>query len=605
MTGAQVDVSGGPEAVRQYRITAEQFRELGRGYGGAGAVATLAEGQLTKRRQLLLGLAGLSAAAGAGRQTGFDDALALMAEASTADPAVAEDVLRHPHFDAWATHCLRAFRAETGPDVPSELNNLAAYAAAAAIRAGVAFEIDVPILGGDVALPTLGAAVGIGNGTAHIAATRSLVRISGSSHTVTVAGWLDSAGSMVAAEACGWIPQRAVTVEPGYAITIDDLDPYRDCYQWQPAPRLSREQLTELRKLLVGAWAIVRRDYPAYAVAIRGSLRSVVPLVSPYPHGAISAASRRAWGAVGVSVPGSAAELALLLIHETQHMRLGALLDLVDLHAVGGRRRYMAPWRLDPRPVGALLQGVYAHASVTEYWRVQRRIAHGARARTSEVEYVYWREQNARAVAALATSDELTGEGKRFVEHLTDSVTSCLTEPVPADIASGVTQMIFAQAVWWRLRNCEPDRSELTRLAAAWRAGERCPPVGSGGLREASPSGPVGAEGIVGLIRLGLVDGAARAREAVSATPADRAVLAGDFAAAAAGYRVVIEGDPCGEAGWVGLALAHHGLDPDGSVACALESRPDLVRAIYQRLRASRAESTPDAVAVWVADGIG
>ena len=41
--------------------------------------------------------------------------------------------------------------------------------------------------------------------------------------------------------------------------------------------------------------------------------------------------------------------LALLLMHEFQHVKLGAVLDLYDLFDPDDKRLYHAPWRKDPR----------------------------------------------------------------------------------------------------------------------------------------------------------------------------------------------------------------------------------------------------------------
>jgi uncharacterized protein len=62
------------------------------------------------------------------------------------------------------------------------------------------------------------------------------------------------------------------------------------------------------------------------------------------------------------------------LTHEIQHVKLGALLDLVTLTLPDDGRRYYAPWRDDPRPLGGLLHGVYAYLGVTEFWRRQRNL---------------------------------------------------------------------------------------------------------------------------------------------------------------------------------------------------------------------------------------
>ena len=55
------------------------------------------------------------------------------------------------------------------------------------------------------------------------------------------------------------------------------------------------------------------------------------------------------------------------LVHETQHLKLCALLDLVTLARPDDGRRYYAPWRPDPRPAGGLLQGAYAFLGVSGF----------------------------------------------------------------------------------------------------------------------------------------------------------------------------------------------------------------------------------------------
>src|SRR5581483_603165 len=60
---------------------------------------------------------------------------------------------------------------------------------------------------------------------------------------------------------------------------------------------------------------------------------------------------------------------AVTLAHELQHLKLGALLDIVTLALPDDGRRYYAPWRDDPRPLGGLLQGAYAYFGVSGFWR--------------------------------------------------------------------------------------------------------------------------------------------------------------------------------------------------------------------------------------------
>ena len=122
------------------------------------------------------------------------------------------------------------------------------------------------------------------------------------------------------------------------------------------------------------AWPLIGQDYPAYAGGLAAGLGVLLPLANDVPGRDISAAARPAFGAVGAALPADGAALALLLIHEFQHVKLGAVLDLYDLCDPEDRRLYYAPWRDDPRPLEPLLQGALrAPAGVTDFWRV-----HGA-----------------------------------------------------------------------------------------------------------------------------------------------------------------------------------------------------------------------------------
>ena len=75
------------------------------------------------------------------------------------------------------------------------------------------------------------------------------------------------------------------------------------------------------------------------------------------------------------------ATLAVLLVHEVQHLKLSAVLDVCDLFDRDDTRTLGVPWRDDPRPVEGVLHGVYAHLAVADVWRPPPRP--GRRAATS------------------------------------------------------------------------------------------------------------------------------------------------------------------------------------------------------------------------------
>ena len=108
------------------------------------------------------------------------------------------------------------------------------------------------------------------------------------------------------------------------------------------------------------------------------------------------------------ALPSSGTDLALLIIHEFQHVKLGALTDMFDLHDSTDQRVFFAPWREDPRPVGALLQGTYAHIGVTDYWRLRRHQVTGPDALAAAEQFARWRMMTAEAIETLANSGALT-----------------------------------------------------------------------------------------------------------------------------------------------------------------------------------------------------
>jgi HEXXH motif-containing protein len=548
----------------RYTLTAAQFGGLAAGYGDPGALAVLRAGQLAKRKLLLAGL--LDTVPGPLRAA-LDPALDLLVDVERTHPEVVDDILSLPHVDAWATLCL------SRPADTEHLVRVAALATAAAVRAGVDFDLEVPAFGGDLCVPGVGVAVGVGSGPARVTSSDGVVTIDGSDRSVTVG-------------VAGWAVLRTVELEPGYAVAIEDQDPYRHCYQWRPAPPLDRAAADRFAARLVDAWRLIVAYHPAHADAMRIGLRSVVPLADPGPGGNVSAASRQASGSVALALPGTPEELALLLIHEFQHAKLGALLDLVDLHHAEPKGRYHAPWRLDPRPVGQLLQGVYAHAGVTDYWRV-RRDRSGVGDRLATVEYAYWREQNRIAASTLADCGELTPEGERFVAGLRATLDSWQADPVPPDVDRGVAAMVLAQAVRWKLRNWRPGDDEAARFAAAVRDGRPVMDLAPHGILWPADDEaiPAGLPGLVGMIRASLVDGGVLA----GADPADRALIADDHATAVAGYLDRLGRDPADWDAWVGLAVA---AEPAGNLVSdlavvpvwVLRTRPDLVRYGLARL---------------------
>ncbi|MFI6156116.1 aKG-HExxH-type peptide beta-hydroxylase [Kitasatospora sp. NPDC051170] len=188
-------------------------------------------------------------------------------------------------------------------------------------------------------------------------------------------------------------------------------------YGRPPAGPLSAAELALWCEQLEEAWRILVRRHPWHARSVAACVGVIVPL-RPAPGGeAVSAAARRAYGAVAASLPAEPVLLALALVHEFLHVQLGALLDLVPLHRPNGAAVYHAPWRPDLRPVGALLQGTYAHLGVADFWAAEAAAGVSEPARAAR-EFALWRGHTSAAGRTLLESGELTAQGREFTEEL-------------------------------------------------------------------------------------------------------------------------------------------------------------------------------------------
>ncbi|MFI5906130.1 aKG-HExxH-type peptide beta-hydroxylase [Dactylosporangium sp. NPDC051541] len=434
--------------IQTYALSTEALDALGAGYGTVEVHHLLAASQKSRRMLLVRALYDTARDAGLRRVEGFDDALELFSRAQAAMPAAADEVLHDPFFGVWAGDAIR--------EPVGRLRMFGAYAAAAAVRAGVPFRIAVPAPGGRATLPGLGTISGLDGASAVLEGGPDGLR----------AGAVHVTAPLTVSQP-GWEPLRRLRS----GIAVDDADLHRDCFEWPPEARLDDAAAAEFGESLEAALHLLDEHHPEHAAGIRATLRSLVPVTAP-GGGNVSAASRRAYGAIALQARGTAAELALSLMHECRHMTLGAVLDLVDLYEPVGSARHFAPWRADPRTVSALLQGTYAHAGVTDFWRVERRRTGAAAA---EFEFAYWLAQTSAGARSLLTSGELTPRGERFVTRLAERLRRWEGEAVGSDVRAAASASVLAVSVQWRLDNARPDPGGVARLAAAWRGGADCP----------------------------------------------------------------------------------------------------------------------------------
>ncbi|MEY9945313.1 FxsB family cyclophane-forming radical SAM/SPASM peptide maturase [Kitasatospora sp. GAS1066B] len=398
------------------RLTDGQLDQLARGHGDAATLATLAAGQLDLTRRLL---AAVGPAAG--------EAWQLLTELDDQAPHAVDAVLAHPYVRAWAVRCLRT--EQDGPR--ADLGGLAEIAAAALIRAGYAAElpVPVPVRGGAVQLPTLGRVLvgGAGQAVVRAGADGFAVRAPGGAEQLI--GFDQPGGER-------WLPVRRLSLAGGWSVALEDTDPQRDSHQWPVEQRLTEEALAGWTGALREAWELTLRDLPGYAVGIAAGLTTITPL-RPGPAGQqVSAAARQAFGAVGIARPATAPILALLIAHEFQHVKLGAVLDFHDLYDPADQRRYHAPWRADPRPLEGLLQGTYAHLAVTDFWGTRVAAYDGVGGEAAEFargQLALWRGHTDRAIDTLLDSGSLTALGERFAAGMRATVAPWPAAPLEAE----------------------------------------------------------------------------------------------------------------------------------------------------------------------------
>ena len=343
--------------------------------------------------------------------------------------------------DAWPAEESQACDARK---LAADLDHLGAVAAAAAARARMSAAVTVPVINSAVHLPTLGRLV-LGDDSASPAAGRlETATVTVISNAVTIAAgdsrWTFALGPLLAGEPCGapvpgntrsgeWQPVRALDMS-GWRVALEDTDPFRDFHQGQVAPRLSDAEFGRWQSAFREAWQEIQGQHRAYAPALAAGLTTLVPLAPAQNGRDLSAASRRAFGAVAVALPADPLTLAGLLIHEFQHVKLGAVLDLCDLYDPADDSLFPAPWGEEKLQLGGLLQGAYAHLAVTDVWRARQRRAEGPAAEEAGRRFVELRGHTREAIDALLGSESLTPLGTSFVQEMRRSARPLPEEPV-------------------------------------------------------------------------------------------------------------------------------------------------------------------------------
>jgi uncharacterized protein len=428
--------------LQYHRVSEDTFHALAAGGGGSDAIRELAAAQYSKHVLLLRGVLDAAEAVGHGQAQLARSGYALLAGVQRRDPAAAGVVIRHPSVGAWALRTLRALRRDPAL-LAVELSGMCGIAAAAAIRAGIPAEIEVPAIGGVVVLPSLGAAVADG-GTA-------VVRISANDTEVMSAGQRVKLPADPHRDAPGWSALRRLRAG-SIEVFIDDIDPFRMPATTEVAPHLAPSEVDMWNSAFQQTWSLLQRHHPATAEEAAAAIMVIVPLVMP-PRGQVSSSSAENFGTVALSRPPDPRIFAVTLAHEVQHLKLCALLDIAPLTLPDDGRRFYAPWREDPRPISGLLQGAYAHLGVSGFWRGQRHLDDGPAGLRAHAEFARWRAAAAGVAGMLLSSGRLTHGGLAFVQGMARTLRQWQDEPVPGDAQALAHDDAEQHLARWRSAN--------------------------------------------------------------------------------------------------------------------------------------------------------
>lgn len=406
------------------------FDAIARGGGGADAVRQLAAIRSSRNRLLLRGLLDLPDPSGTVRRS-FD----VLAEVERHRPDVLCAVLDYPRVSRWLLDVVRA--ADRGRSAVVRPEWLAAAAAAALVRAEVSGSVELPEPArdrGTLRLPSVGT-IGVPAGPVTVSVVAGSVTVTSADGARPLHTLLAPVTEIVAEQAGirfrprldGWSGGRlgALTALDGATFTSD----------------VRRRWANRLRS----GWLLLAADHPTAAAEVAAIHTMVVPLPAT-GEGQASSTPGETFGCVAMTLPPDDRTAALTLLHEAQHAKLSALFDLRRF-TVDNEKLFYAPWRPDPRPPTALLQGIYAHLGVAGFWRVRRKLDDDP---DSEVEYAQWRSACHTAALDLLHSGVLSRTGSRFLNGILDVLASWETDRVPPDALARAGDRARRHRVAWQ-----------------------------------------------------------------------------------------------------------------------------------------------------------
>lgn len=603
-----------PDELPRHRLSAENLRALAHGDGGPGTLDQLRAAERSRRLLLLRALD--DALAAHDSPTPFETAPAweLLARAQRQAPADVDDLLMYPQTGMWLAVALRGLRGAAGRGQPPlwvVLGHLSALAAAAGVRAGLDFAITVPVRRGYAPLPMLGCAVLETSGedwtTARVRAAGGRVWVETPRETVA----LPDRG---ATDGPGWHALRRIGAGPAdrrLSLALEDMDPYRTYARpSEPAP-LSAAAASRWQEVLTRAWTVLERDEPRTADAMRHGLMSLTPVAAGERFRPHSVSAGDAFGGVMVSEPDDPVQLAATLVHEFQHIKLSGLLHLAPLCDAGEapdgeEELFYAPWRDDPRPLGGLLQGIFAFMGVTRFWRAHRHTAGPDTAPAAHFEFALWRTQLWSTLLLVHRHRRLTPLGLRFLEGLRKRCAAWLDDPVPPEPLALAEAAAADHRARWRAHHLRPAAHAVEEAVHGWLRGSDRPPRALAAEPLLVPDARARWLDSAAALTRHRLSGPPRAvsdaAHVSGALPGDTLLAVGEHTAARAAYVAQLVAEPGHAAAWAGLGRALTAAGSHPEAADLLRHHPERACAVHPALlHATGRAPDPLRLADWLA----
>jgi HEXXH motif-containing protein len=549
----------GSPTITRHLLPEAAFSELGSGGGGPATMRLLGDAQRSKHLMLVHAIAQEATGPGAGL-TAFRAGYDQLARIQGAAPGAADWLLGLPHLGGWAHDALIHLEQGTAAD----FGHFACLVAAAAIRAGLAFELDVPVRDGRVRLPGLGSLL-VGDDPSWIRLCCDGELVTAGERFAAYSRCLvpDDATGGAVADWSGTPAIRAVAGGLTWTVLLETGDPYLDRYTLPMRKALPAGELEDWRRRVRSAWQVLAAEHRWVAEPMTEAISVIVPLTPRSDTDLVSVTTPAAYGAIATSWPPGPVTLAETLVHEFQHVKLCGLLDMVPLASSGDQKVY-APWRQDPRPAGGLLQGVYAHLGIARFWQAQRQAETDRDGiLRAQVLFARWRPAIGHAVQTLLETGSLTPDGERFAALLRAQGQRLMSAPVPEEAGQTAAEVALDHWLTWQIRHMAADAAQVAGLAAAYRRDDPFPGAARTWVHEDVRKVDSGLRSR--LLNLRYLD-PARYRElydggVLPLGEPDRLLLKRKGAEAVEAYRQRIAGsaDPEPDA-WVGLALAVHQL---------------------------------------------